>query len=98
MSRARFLVSDPNRVEFDAGGVDSLLCIFRLQVVDVYRGEIQQEWHSVNRVFNYVKAAVAAIGRTADQIYVRIYVRSDCQMEEHVFVDWASTVTAFTGK
>jgi hypothetical protein len=68
------------------------------KVVDVYRGEIQQEWHSVNRVFNYVKAAVAAIGRTADQIYVRIYVRSDCQMEEHVFVDWASTVTAFTGK
>jgi hypothetical protein len=67
-------------------------------MVDVYRGEIQPEWHSVNRVFNYVKAAAAAIGRTADQIYVRIYVHADCQMEEHVFIDWASTVIAFTGK
>jgi hypothetical protein len=66
-------------------------------MVDVYRGEIQQEWHSVNRVFNYIKTAAAAIGRTADQIYVRIYVRADCQMEERVFIDWASTVIAFIG-
>jgi hypothetical protein len=66
------------------------------KMVDVYRGEIQQEWNSVNRVFNYIKAAVAAIGRTTDQIYVRIYVRADCQMEERFFIDWASRIIAFS--
>jgi len=63
---------------------------FGYKVVDVYRGEIQQEWSSVNRVFNYIKAA-ATISGTADQIYVRIYIGADCQMEERVFIDWAST-------
>jgi hypothetical protein len=66
------------------------------KMVDVYRGEIQQEWHSVNRVFNYIKAAAAMIGKTADQIYVRIYVHADCQMKEPVFIGWASTVIAFS--
>jgi hypothetical protein len=68
------------------------------KMVDVYRGEIRQDWHPVNRVFNYIKAAAAAIGRTADHIYVRIYVHADCRMEEHVAVDWASTVITYAGK
>jgi hypothetical protein len=67
------------------------------KMVDVYRGEIKQEWHSVNRVFNYIKAATATIGRTADQIYVRIYAHADCHIEERILIDWAGAIIAFTG-
>jgi hypothetical protein len=67
------------------------------KMVDVYRGEIQQEWHSVNRVIDYVKTSVGAFGRSNtkdNQIYARIYTGANCHVEERVLIDWASTAIA----
>jgi hypothetical protein len=68
------------------------------KMIDVYRGEIQQEWSHVNRVFNYVLARAEAVywtkSQDADAFYVRIYISGDCQPETHVLIGWASTVLA----
>jgi hypothetical protein len=92
-----FLILIPIESSSTAEVLTRFFASSRYKMVDVYRGEIQQEWRSVNRVFNYIKAAAATISRTADQVYVRIYIHADCQTEERFFIDWASTIIAFTG-
>jgi hypothetical protein len=66
------------------------------KMIDVYRGRIQRDWRPVDRIFDYVKANVSSMGGATPDAgrYVRVYLGARCQVDERLFIYWASAVLA----
>ncbi len=90
----------PLRIDWvsTAEGLDRSFASSDYRTIDIYRGQIRREWGRFDRIYDYVKANLAAIGSgatpAADRLYVRIYVGAHCQAADGVLVDWANTVLA----
>jgi hypothetical protein len=91
----------PLRIDWvsTAEGLDRSFASSRYRAIDIYRSRIRHEWSRVDRIYDFVKANLAAMGNgatpAADRLFVRIYVGAHCQVADGDLVDWANAVLGY---